>query len=32
MKKNLKKPIKIFADGANYDEMIRLSKKSFIKD
>lgn len=31
MKKNSKKQIKIFADGANYDEMIKLSKKSFIK-
>ena len=25
------KKVKIFADGANYDEMIKLSKISFIK-
>lgn len=31
MKKNLFNSIKIFADGANYDEMIKLSKTSFIK-
>jgi transaldolase len=31
MKKNLFNSIKIFADGANYDEMVKLSKTSFIK-
>ncbi len=31
MKKNIFKNTKIFADGANYDEMIRLSKNSYIK-
>ncbi len=31
MKKNILKSIKIFADGANYDEMIKLSKIGFIK-
>ena len=31
MKKNIFKNIKIFADGANYNEMIKLSKIDFIK-
>ena len=31
MKKNIYKNIKIFADGANFDEMINLSNSSFIK-
>ena len=31
MKSSVIKKIKIFADGANYNEMINLSKKSFIK-
>ena len=31
MNKNIFENIKIFADGANYNEMIKLSKISFIK-
>tara|TARA_B110000027_G_scaffold114982_1_gene124898 strand:+ start:7434 stop:8150 length:717 start_codon:yes stop_codon:yes gene_type:complete len=31
MKKNIFNKTKIFADGANYDEMIKLSKASFVK-
>ena len=31
MKKNIFENIKIFADGANYDEMVKLSKINFIK-
>jgi len=31
MKNSMYKKVKIFADGANYDEMIKLSKISFIK-
>jgi len=31
MKNNIFKNIKVFADGANYDEMIKLSKNPFIK-
>jgi len=31
MKKNIFKNTKIFADGANFDEMIKLSKVSYIK-
>ena len=31
MKNSMYKKVKIFADGANYDEMIKLSKISFVK-
>ena len=31
MKKNIFKNTKIFADGANFDEMIKLSKNPLIK-
>ncbi len=31
MKKNIFNKTKIFADGANYDEMIKLSKSTFVK-
>ena len=31
MKINIFKNTKIFADGANFDEMIKLSKASYIK-
>ena len=31
MKKNIFKNIKIFADGADYNEMIKLSNSNFIK-
>ena len=31
MKKNIYNNIKIFADGANFKEMVGLSKTSFIK-
>jgi transaldolase len=31
MKKNIYKDVKVFADGANYDEMVKLSKTQFVK-
>ena len=31
MKKNYYRKIKIFADGANFNEMINLSRTNFIK-